>query len=96
MGIAVSSWTAASVTIPFGQADTWETVGKLAFEEAARRGHVICPEPGYGLQCDGLHQYDSGIMGGSHAYDQLCAQSIDWSKLPDWPAWSKLMAAEPL
>lgn len=85
IGVAVSCLTAGTEMVSFGQNDTWGTVMERARTIAAARGRIIA---------------DNALMAtrsaNSTSFDRLSAQSADWSKLPDWPEWSRQMASVPL
>lgn len=66
-------------------------------EALRRKGFLMSDRSA--LMVSAIHQPDCRIVDGSaesKSFDHWCAEHTDWSKLPDWPAWSSLMATEPL
>lgn len=91
-----SMYQCVAVTLCPG--DTTVTVFERAEQKFRAKGYAVLKEApfGRGMWMDSLHQIDSTLAGSSRIFDRLRAQSTDWSKLPDWQAWSEMMADQPI
>ena len=96
---AYSATTTEFITVNFGPRDTSKDVIAKANAQLSARG--LCQVDKYGMMViTPIHQSDSYVMKGGHkvfssSFDKLVAQSTDWTKLPDYPAWSKMMSDIP-